>query len=735
MATGLLRPHASSRSAGDETPARRSATPRSVPVPTIAGELRPVDEFLHTLARAIRQFHTYPATSPHCVEAAEESRRVLHLIIAESLVCVVRPRELLVDGRAIGRDSPVEHELARRLYESRCATIVIDRSATARELARLCVELATPRDRRETPSLHERLRTHGVERITVSAACEPVLFDIESTAQVATVVEQERRQQQFDPGEGRVAHLYPADKGWLRVDPAVTLNQVTLSGLARLVEDPASLAGMLARLAGDAADAPSSPADALEQRCEDVARLYSSLDPAVARARFARLASAVLALESNRRRRLLTKKVLPGLVDGRPEGDLLRDFPDVDLADALSLLLDVETAAPELLTSAIDRLHLSPDRQGAMAPLLEERIRAHGSGSGAWRQDAVLRERTQQLIQIANGTASFHDFASVDLGTDQVTEEAIAGTNGAILGTNLADAQLTCVSQLLALQVNASSIDGLVRQAVRLLGELERMQSLVELAAQFEMLQRTAAAARESRPTVAASITAAIEAFYTPVRFDRLVTLYQGDDEHRALAKRVVAAVGSGLTPAVVRAFDGRSDDKAVSQFVYDHAATFAPAVGKLLDQLPVPQRIAAIRLLAAAGRGVESHVARQLTHQNEGVVREALAALGRIGSESAADFAIRHLQRIGVADIADADQLLGQFAPAILRHCLRSLLRQRQFVVDNPALILRLLQRIDRPEAVKLGDVLKPLTSFRWRFWNGSLMRVGRQASTLLRQ
>src|SRR5215212_1274544 len=217
MATGVLRPRASSGSgrgaAGEETPARRIATPRAAPVETIPGELRPVDEFLHTLARAIRQFHTYPATSPHCVEAVEESRRVLHRLVSESLVCVVRPRELLIDGRAIGRDSPVEHELARRLYESRCATIVIDRSATARELARLCVELATRRDRRDSPSLLERLRKHGVERITISSTCEPVLFDIEATAQIGTVIEQERQQQPFDPAEGRVANLYPADKG------------------------------------------------------------------------------------------------------------------------------------------------------------------------------------------------------------------------------------------------------------------------------------------------------------------------------------------------------------------------------------------------------------------------------------------------------------------------------------------------------------------------------------------
>jgi hypothetical protein len=53
--------------------------------------------------------------------------------------------------------------------------------------------------------------------------------------------------------------------------------------------------------------------------------------------------------------------------------------------------------------------------------------------------------------------------------------------------------------------------------------------------------------------------------------------------------------------------------------------------------------------------------------------------------------------------------------------------------VTDNTAIALRLLQRIDRRDASKLGDVLSPLKSFRFRFWNPSLARVGRQAAALL--
>jgi hypothetical protein len=76
---------------------------------------------------------------------------------------------------------------------------------------------------------------------------------------------------------------------------------------------------------------------------------------------------------------------------------------------------------------------------------------------------------------------------------------------------------------------------------------------------------------------------------------------------------------------------------------------------------------------------------------------------------------------------------LIWQFSAVATRHCLRSLLRQRQFVMANPEFTLRLLQRSDRFEPSKLADVLTPLKSLRFRFWNRPLAKIGQRASELL--
>jgi hypothetical protein len=92
-----------------------------------------------------------------------------------------------------------------------------------------------------------------------------------------------------------------------------------------------------------------------------------------------------------------------------------------------------------------------------------------------------------------------------------------------------------------------------------------------------------------------------------------------------------------------------------------------------------------------------------------------------------------RYVLRQGAAAAAAAEEVIWQFSPAATRNCLRSLLRQRQFVMANPEFTLRLLQRSDRFEPSKLSDVLTPLKSLRYRFWNRSLAKIGQRASELL--
>lgn len=723
-----------------ETAMAPAAPPRARPhVPEKAGvhaskpteNSRRTEEFLQSLARMVRQFHTYPAASPKCVDAVEECHRLLGGLDPDRLVLLVTPRELMVEGVAIGRGTVIGHELARRLYDARVVTVSIDRAATPRDLTTFAAVLVRCYYDAMRPAA-DQLREEGVDRIVIGSTYHPEVLALDAANIGPVLATQAQRLEDSAPGASH-AYLYPPDKGWVRVDPGLPISSLSLTELALLVEDPVALAQMLTRLA---ADAPGDVAvgDALEQRFEDLARLFTALEPHVARTRFGRLAGAVLALDPARRRRLLSNTVLPGLVDGRPEGDVLTAFPDVELADALSLLLDVETAAPELLTSALDRLNLPSERRNIVGPLLEERIR---SGAGAFQHRAnetALAERTAQLIRVVSGEAgTLEDFSAFDLCVDDDAAVQIAAAREIIGIADSTSAQLLCIARVMALHANPEVVARLANVGTGVLGQLELEQRWAELAEGISRFRHAADRLRAASPDGAAAATTALEAFFDRQRLTRTVALYQAEGDGRAHANRIVAAAGPLLIPALLARLREGGVPRGLVQLLCDHASLFADALVTAFDQLPAAARIAVLRTLGDPGGRFERHIARQLDHDDAGVVREALRALARIGTDEAAHAVVSYLQRASAPARAAAEEALSRFAPEVRQSGMRMLLGHRRFVVQHPDVTLRLLERLGRPCPPALRDVLGPLTSLRFRVWRPSVVRVGRLAQTLL--
>jgi hypothetical protein len=350
-----------------EAPAK-PAKPSIVPPTSGLTEVAPVEGVLKLIARAVRQFHTYPATSPICMDAVAACHDALTVIPhRDRLAFRVTPRDLIVDETTIGAGTVVEQELTRRLFRLRVAALDIDRAATPRDLTRFCIDLVESEDReRDGLTFAERLVEHGVTTIVPGMAHRPAVLEVGNPAGPAReLLERERhRRATLVQKDGPVSYLYPQDKGWVRLDPGQTLESVSLVDLVVLVEDPADIATMLLRLTDDDFSGADARQTALERKFSDVAMLFSALDPRLAQVMFGRLARAVLKLDPTRRNNLLQRTILPGLLDGKEDGKVLRDFPDMDLAESICLLLDLETAAPEVLSAALNRLDLSPDRSG-----------------------------------------------------------------------------------------------------------------------------------------------------------------------------------------------------------------------------------------------------------------------------------------------------------------------------------------------------------------------------------
>jgi hypothetical protein len=729
-----------SAGAGARPEARLRTSPAPIAVPVRPADFGAVEEFLQLLARAVRQFHTYPATSPLCTDAISACHKVLASLEGrDRLACRVTPRELIVDDIGIGGGTIVEHEVVRRLHRAHVAALDIDRIASPRDLSRFSTDVLRCDDLAKTKTtLAELLAEHGVETIAPHLAQRPEMLEVGAPqASRSDLVARERRRHALIAAAGPASYLYPPDKGWVRLDPSAIFDTISLMDLAILVDDPGDIASMLLRLTDDDA-AVESREGALQQKFSDVATLLAALDPPLARVMFSKLARAVLDLGPERRTDLLKRKILPGLLDGGADGAVLRDFPNVDLAESLCLLMDLETAAPELLTTALDRLDLPADRRQEVAPLLEARLRDGNPAAtpDARQPEAGIDRYVSRLIRVTSAGKSFSDFAAFDLSIDEQTTAALGAIQESIANTDMPVAQLHFLLNLVRLEPNPALAGAFLRRSMTALGALEhaaRQQDVAVWAAQYARLAETL---RPSRPDVADAISNALAAFCTPDRTVVLADLYAMDAGARAIANQLVEAFGAALAPACVALVDDhdmRSRARTLVPLMCEHGRLLAPALAARLGHCGAAAARVIIKVLGFAGPGYETVLAEQLQLGDELTAREALQALAHIGSTKAASIVGVHLRRGASSVRAAAEEALRHFPPAAVAAALRDLIGNRDFILQHPQIAVRLLDRAEQVGLTDLQPAMRALVPLRFRFWNPAVVRVARKARTMM--
>ena len=708
-------------------------------------DLAAIEQILQLLGRAVRQFHTYPATSPLCADAIAACRSALAALEGRDQIVVrVMLHDLLVDELGVGGGTIVEFELVRRLHRAGVAALAIDRAASARDLSRFCGDLVSVHETHESNgTLSELLIEHGVDKIVPRMAYRPEIVDLGAPRPpLCHLVECERGRRDTMSSAGPAAHLYPPDKGWIRLDPTAPFTTISLVDLAILVNDPAEFAAVLLRLTDGEPAGAESHQTALELKFSDVATLFASLDPRLAQLMFAKLAGAVLDLEPGQRQALLQRTILPGVLDGRADGRVLAEFPDVDLAESLCLLLDLETAAPEVLSAALDRLNVPADRRHTLAPLLDagirERVRAgrlHGDRANATGVDRYARK----LLQIdAAAPGSFAEFAAFDLSFDGQTSAAIAQVRAEVEAADLLIARIRCLSNLVRLEPNPNAVEGFLAGVSTLLGELEHVCRWHDLVSWLVHHRELAETLRPSRPDVADAIAAALDAFCTRERAMALARLYDESAEQRALARALLEAYGSAVTPACIALLDDPAVQPKVRSLVplmCEHARLLAPALARQVGRAGTAAAAAIVRVLGFAGPGYETAIAGGLERGDEQIVREALRALARIGSAHAAKLVSTQVQHASAWVRNAAQEALCRFPPAQAQVQLLALLGRRDFVRRHPDAAARLLDRAVRTDPGSLKETLAALVPLRFRFWNPALARVGVKAREMVRR
>jgi hypothetical protein len=731
-------------SAGNNSLVESSDRIAGVRPPVRPADWKAVEELLGLIARAIQQLHTYPSTSPLCVTAIEACQRALAALDRDQLTFRVTPSELVVDDVSTGHGTQVGLELARRLHKASIASVTLERGASAREVARFCEDLLRCGERTDSGlPLLDLLSEHGVDRITLEVASRPEVLEVGIVPETA-VADIQRERVRFDAQlakGGLINHLYPPQKGWVRVDSASAPTSISLLDLAVLADDPAILASMLFRLTDEAADVP--PAEALEKKYSDVAMLISALDPRVARRMFGKLARAVLDLEPSTRQALLRRTVLPGLLDGRVDGTILRDFPDIDLAESLCLLLDLETAAPELLTTALSRLDLPAERHAAMVPLLDARLKEREAAGG---RQTTLTRHARDLVRVdAEQGKSFADFAAFDLSLDQTAAGVLEHIRSAVPATDVLVNQLTCLWHLIYLEPNPEAVARFLDRSFALLVQLEGDGRLRELPAWLGTYRELSDRLRESRPDVSETLASYLSAFCTAERAAWIADVSLVEPDGKSAAAAMIGALGPALGKPFTELLERDAErdaaarqtparGRAVVQLLTEHAALLAPALAPLLQGRTPGVLRALLRTLGFAGPGCEESIAVYIADSDSQTAREALRALARVGTPKAASLVVAEIERQHANVGAAAEETLWHFPVTEAQRRTRELLGRRDFTMRHPEATERLLDRAARSGINDLQPVLLELAPMRFRIWNPALARVARKAHAMLK-
>jgi hypothetical protein len=720
---------------GANIPARPTAGPNDAPH-TQHGGLAAAEQFLQLLAKAVRQFHTYPSTSPLCTDAIAVCQKALAALDrGDRLTLCVAPREFIVDDTGLGAGTIVEHELVRRLHKAHVAGLDVERTASPRDLSRLCIDVIRCDDHGDETTFADRLIEQGVDTIVARMARRPEVLDLGlPSAPLRDLVDHDQQRRRAAPATGPVDYLYPPEKGWVRLDPAANLETISLVDLAVLVNDPGDMATMLLRLTDDDPVGAITGSEALERKFTDVAMLFSALDGHLARVMFGKLARAVLALDADRRTALLRRTILPGLLDGRADGAVLRDFPDPDLAESLCLLLEFETAAPEVVGAALNRLDLSADRRQTVASLVDDRLHAGvpTTSGAAGTPDQSADRFARRLMRVdATPGKSFAEFAAFDLSIDEQTAATIANMRQAIAVVDTTIAQLDCLWRLVRLEPNPGLVATFMRRTLDLFGELDRAGRWRDLAAAAARFHHLAKDLRDARQDVVDAIDTALGEHWTGSRALALLALHERDEEGRGEVRLLFDAFGPSLAHGFVELLGDASLQPATGSLLpllCDHAALLAPGLVMHMGRgVPLVDR-AIVRVLGIAGAGYEVAISEQLASRDEQTVRAALRALARIGTGRAAALVAFRIHDGGAVARA-AEEALWHFPPAQTTLQIRELLSRRDFVVRHPDVVTRLIDRASLAGVGDLGDVLEELEALRFRLWNPELVRVALKA------
>jgi hypothetical protein len=700
-----------------------------------------VAHFVSALARAVHAFHTYPPGSPARVEVLERAREALQPCLPDEGSCLlldVTNEGLKHDDRLVHDDRGPERSLAIALRRAYVSDLEFHRGAPIRDFRQLCGLLAFP-DRliERVEGLAEILAARGVSLI--GAHVIATHRTIEAGTVPKELLQLVARNRETTPGGSTPGS---AEGGWIRLDPSVPLDRVGIEDLPVLLRDAPSLGMALHQMAGGSPES-TSPAGALLRHYGEITELYAATEASVAEALFRRLADTVRQLPEPIRETLLRDEVLPGLVDGRGGERVLKHFDDDEIADALTLLLDLGVGGMEMLTAGLARLELPESRRPAVLERVSRRLETPDSGASrgiAAEDTAVIREDADDVdrrLKMDDGhDADYVALHAFDLAVDESAAVELAAVAREVAGSDPLEDNLRSCLDILRLSADPSVIGSTVRRARGLFFGLESRGEAGRLARWLADFASLARARMDQDEDVASRIRSTLDEYVTP-EFIHRVSAMPPTGEGEPPLVTIICELGATGVGVLVDSLASESDLSARNRLLLALQPRAPELAEHLVPYLSHPKWFVVrnvLSLLGHGGPGWEKPIADSIDHAHDRVVREAFLALARIGSRTAASHVARALRHDSRSVRRHAGETIWRFDPRLSRPLLHAALLDRELVARDPELIRELVAAAGRRDLDGLRPTLRRLRWHCLAVWSPTRRALGRAALRQLR-
>lgn len=708
-----------------------------------------VAHFVGALARAVHAFHTYPADSPARGDVIERVRERLHACVTgdDTLVIDVTNEGLMADGERVASDRGPERALAIALRKSYVSTLEISAGTPTGDFRQLCALLAYPdqllgRAEELSEILSERGVTHisahmvSTHRTIEGGTVPPALLEI---------LDRQRDQR----GPTRPGEL--AEGGWIRLDPSVSLDRVTLEDLPLLLRDAPSLGLALHRMTGRKNEELSA-GQALVAYYGEITRLYEACGDSVSESLYQRLADVVRRLPDDVRLQLMKQEVLPDLVDGRRSGTILQHFAQEEIAESLWLLLDLGVGGVEMLTAGLAKLELPDEDLSAVVDRVTRRLSEEEATDDDWvhwiKKVGAARDTKTDTEELAAPVADrlrvesdtdgdYLALRSFDLSVDPEAAAALDSVVDRIAAADATNVMLRCCADILRLGADPSVAGSVMRKSRGLFFDLESRGDVGTLADWLARFARIARIHDTHDGEIAATIREVLNRYVTPEFIHRVAALPPNGEGEPPLVT-IICEMGETGVGALIDSLATEADRAARSRLLTALQPRASDLAEGLVDYLSHPKWYVVrnvVMLLGYAGPGWEEALAEGIGHEHPRVIREAFLGLSRIGTPGALEHAERAL-RHGSAEVRkQAGEAVFRFDPALSHLVVQDALHDRELARRHPELLRRLLVAADKRDLEGLGRATRRLRWHSLAVWNAQRRALGWCAFRLWRK